>query len=219
MSKERCVQGRHRASQAAAKRLEGIEHDVGSRRGESSAAESGPVATPTVSARREAARDVGDGVADVDRRAVLAQRRDLAVAVAQADDDVDGQPDVLEARLRPFSFAVTTIVRPPCVDGGDRIARAWEQRRARHAEHEVVGAVAGGQLGDARLVDPVGELDLERRTEPADDGLDVDVDARLGDQRLEAGADAGPGVDQRHVEIEPDDETAHEAETLMPAAP
>ena len=90
--------------------------------------------------------------------------------------------------------------------GVDGLACTGKQQRARYTEHDVVGAVPSGELRDACVVHPVRELHLERGTEAPDDGVDVDLDAGLGDQRREARADAGPGVDERHVEIEADDE-------------
>ena len=105
---------------------------------------------------------------------------------------------------------VTSRIRPPWRRTAARAS--WAPGNASVGGDRVVGvqraeAVTGGVDGVRGQV--VAEQVVERRAEVRGHVGGREVDAELAAERREGGAEAGHGVDQRHVEIEADDELVH----------
>ena len=156
-------------------------------------------------------------VAHVDRGALVEQRVGLAVGVAPPEHGVDRRAPRGRGTGRAFGsyLAVTTTTRPPAsctaptassrareeIGAGDADAR----RRARGTVGPAAGVVG---------VEAVAELEVEVAPEQGVEHVVAgDRGAGLGLERGEGGEDAGPGVDQGHVEVEPDDESAPQLAT------
>ena len=154
------------------------------------------------------ALDVVHVVADVDRGALAAQRVGLADAPHPALEVVDVEGQVVEVELGVGGVLAGDDHDAAGVPayGGDRLVRAVERGRARD---RVVGVERAEPVarGRDRLGGEVGlEQQVERRPELGRHLLDRELDAELGAQRRQHVAEAGRGVDQRHVEVEPDDQ-------------
>ena len=158
--------------------------------------------------------DVADVVADVHGGAVLEQGVALLRAPRPADQLVDLEAEVVEVQPRvglvlaghdDHRAAVPAYRINGFARAGQRRHRRDGQRRVERAE-PVTGS-RGLVLGE-----PERELLGQRRPEPGHRCRRVDRYAGLGGQRVPHRGDTGPGVDQRHVEVEPDDEGSHPAQ-------
>ncbi len=165
--------------------------------------------------RERAAFPSADHVAhvipDEDVHLMGAQRGTLRPREQRALDGVGGDADAFQARLSERGAL-----------GGDdddatgepahrlhRGARVRHRPRRGNRVHRVQLPVAGGDGGDVRGGDvrggePVGELVLQRRSEPGDDQIGVDGHTGLAGQGGEGRADAGAGVQQGQIEVETD---------------
>lgn len=88
--------------------------------------------------------------------------------------------------------------------GRDRLGGAGHRGGRGDGDRRVHLAVQVGHGGQLLRREPVDQLVRERRPEPGDRQIGVDVRPRPLRQRQIAGVDTGPGVDEGHVEIEAD---------------
>ena len=103
-------------------------------------------------------------------------------------------------------LAVTTIARPPAArTARDRLAGAGHRGRGGDGDTPGTSTRYRSAIGRHPVRrEPVDHLLRQRRPEPRDRQVGVDVRPRPLGQRQVAGADAGPGVDEGHVEVEAD---------------
>src|SRR5205814_8914384 len=98
--------------------------------------------------------------------------------------------------------------------GLERGVRTGHRGGAGEAGSRVDLAVEGGSGLDLPGGEPAGQLALERRAQPGDDEVAVDVDAHPVGQGVHGGLDPHPGVDERHIQVE----SHSEHPTRVPAA-
>ena len=160
--------------------------------------------------------DVADVVADVDGRAVLAQR--LALLPGPTASRPARRPRGRGARgaaaaLGSYLPVTTTHRAAVPAYGVDRLARAGQRRPP--ARPPATGR-ARGTGRRQRRPGPRGTSARAPRSAAARAGDDrgrVSIGTPVSaDSASHTAAIPGPGVDQRHVEVEPDDEGSHPAQ-------
>ena len=121
-------------------------------------------------------------------------------------DDVDVESEVVDVQLRVGGVLPRHQQDPTAMTayGGQSGGDSRERRRRRD---RVVGVDLAEPVGGCG--DPVrGEVRLQEmvqwRAEPRGHLLDRELDPELLAEDLQDGAEADGGVDQRHVEVEPD---------------
>ena len=188
-----------------------VEHHVGAGRLElltgAAAGQHGHAGHP----RGEGSLDVVDVVADVDVGGLGAEHLGLARSPDPALHVVDVEAEVLDVELRVGRVLPGDEQDPALVAayGGQGLVRPGE---GGHGVHGVVGveraeAVTG--RGDGILGEVVAQQVLERRAEAGGHLLGRERDAELVAEHGQRGREPRLGVDQRHVEIEADDELVH----------
>ncbi len=150
--------------------------------------------------------DVVDVVADVDVGVVPRQHLALARSPDAALDHVHVEPEVVDVQLGVGGVLAGDQDDAAAVPayGGQGLGHAGQGRGRldRQAGVDLAEPVGG-------RVDPLGrevglEQHLERRAQLAGHLRGRELDAELGPERVQGDGEADGGVDQRHVEVEPD---------------
>jgi len=153
---------------------------------------------------------VSGSVADVGVRVVVAQCLGLAGSVPPAEHRVDREADVIQApmRVRLVLRRHHQGARAGLAHELEGLGRARKEIGSGYAERHVEVAEALGELVGALGREPIGELEVEVAAEQRVEERRVGQRGFTGlrRERIDAGLDAGARVDQRHVEVEADDE-------------
>ena len=157
--------------------------------------------------RRERALDVVHVVADVGRGPLPPQRVGLAGAPHPALERVDVEPEVVEVQLCVGGGTCRSRPRPGhlVAHRRDGLGRPRQERDRGDGVVGVELTEAVARRSDASAGRYGASISVERRPEGRRHLLDREVDAELGAERGQHRPEPRSGVDERHVEVEPDD--------------
>jgi hypothetical protein len=150
-----------------------------------------------------------DVVTDVDLRTVAHQHLALARAPDTPFDHVDVEPEVVDVQLGVGGVLARDQDDPASVAayGGQGVGHGGKRRGRFHGEVGVdLAEPVGGRVD--QLGSEMGlQQEVEGRAELRGHLRRRELHPELGTECVQGRREADGGVDQRHVEVEPDDET------------